>query len=120
MQGVIDQLAKIDIMNAFEIIYEVVSKIPKGKVATYGDIADAAGIPGGARAVGNAMANNSDTKRVPCHRVVQSTGYIGGYMGGRERSNLKVKKLIAEGIDINRKTGKIRNLSKFRYVSFKA
>jgi len=106
-------------MSAFEKFYEVVSKIPKGKVATYGDVAEAAGIPGGARAVGNAMANNQDTKRVPCHRVVQSSGYIGGYMGGRERSNIKVTKLRAEGIDIDPETGKIRNLKKVRYTKFK-
>src|SRR5579864_1027919 len=84
-------------------VYKIVSKIPKGKVATYGDVAEAAGVPGGARAVGNAMANNDDTKRVPCHRVVQSTGYVGGYMGERhQKSNVKARKLMAEGIEINR------------------
>jgi len=101
-------------MIAFEKFYKVVSKIPKGKVATYQDVAIAAGIRFGARAVGNAMACNQDTKRVPCHRVVKSNGYVGGYMGNRKKSEVKAKKLRAEGIDVDIATGKIKNFQKFR------
>lgn len=100
---------------SFQKFYRVVSKIPRGKVATYQDVAKAAGIPGAARAVGNAMACNPDTKTVPCHRVVKSTGHVGGYMGDRKRSNLKAKKLLSEGIQINRTTGKINNFEKTKH-----
>lgn len=99
---------------SFEKFYRIVSKIPKGKVATYQDVAKAAGIPGGARAVGNAMACNPDTKRVPCHRVVKSTGVVGGYMGDLKQSKVKAKKLIAEGVQVDPRTGKILNFQKAR------
>lgn len=101
-------------MKSFEKFYQVVSKVPRGKVITYQDVAEAAGIPGGARAVGNAMACNQDTKRVPCHRVVKSTGHVGGYMGDHEKSGLKVRRLIAEGVDIDPNTGKIKHFEKVR------
>lgn len=101
-------------MSAFEKFYNVVSKIPKGKVATYQDVAKAAGVRFGARAVGNAMACNQDTKRVPCHRVVKSTGHVGGYMGNHKKSKVKAHKLIAEGIDVDPSSGKIRNFKRYR------
>lgn len=101
-------------MHAFEKFYKVVSKIPKGKVSTYQDVAKAAGIPGGARAVGNAMACNEDTQRVPCHRVVKSTGHVGGYQGNRKLSKMKAGKLRHEGVDVNLQTGKIRNFKAYR------
>jgi O-6-methylguanine DNA methyltransferase len=62
-----------------ERVYAVVAKIPRGKVLTYGDVARRAGYPGAARAVGNALSKNRDTKAVPCHRVVRSDGVPGGY-----------------------------------------
>jgi O-6-methylguanine DNA methyltransferase len=61
-----------------------VSQIPVGYVASYGGVAEAAG--GGARAVGNVMANNQFAPIVPCHRVVTSSLGLGGYGGG-----LKIK-----------------------------
>jgi methylated-DNA-[protein]-cysteine S-methyltransferase len=68
-------------------VYAVVSKIPKGKVMTYGEVAKAAGKPGAARAVGMFMANNYNPK-VPCHRVVRSDGKIGNYnRGGQDRKS---------------------------------
>lgn len=63
-------------------VYGVVAKIPKGKVATYGQVARLAGRPGAARAVGACMRTNKDTEKVPCHRVVGATGKLIGYAYG--------------------------------------
>ena len=62
---------------------EVVRRIPVGKVATYGDVAEAAGRPGAARAVGNIM-RTAGGPDVPCHRVVAAAGKLGGYGGNLE------------------------------------
>ena len=60
--------------NAFKKIYEQVMKIPKGKVATYGQIALFAGNSRWARVVGYALHSNPDQKNIPCHRVVNRFG----------------------------------------------
>lgn len=78
-------------------VYGIVSSIPKGKVATYGQVARLAGSVGASRAVGNIMRNNKDTKAVPCHRVVGSTGALTGYAYGNGIIT-KRKKLEAEGV----------------------
>jgi O-6-methylguanine DNA methyltransferase len=64
-------------------IYLQVQAIPRGETATYGQIAECAGRPGAARAVGRAMAANPFAVLVPCHRVVAKKG-LGGYAWGRE------------------------------------
>ena len=64
-------------------VVAVVKKIPKGKMLSYGQVAMAAGRPKAARAVGTIMAGNQD-KTVPCHRVILSSGKIGGYNGLRD------------------------------------
>ncbi|HEY1252058.1 MAG TPA: MGMT family protein [Thermoanaerobaculia bacterium] len=58
----------------FQSIYDVIRRIPRGRVATYGQIARLAGIPGHARLVGFAMAALPDGTRVPWHRVVNASG----------------------------------------------
>ena len=63
-------------------IYEVVADIPAGRTMTYADVADAAGRPHAARAVGAAMARNPYAPVIPCHRVVGSDGGLRGYGGG--------------------------------------
>jgi methylated-DNA-[protein]-cysteine S-methyltransferase len=73
-----------------------VASIPKGKVATYRDIAIAVGAPGAARAVGGVMRTNKDTKAVPCHRVVASDGGLAGYAFGGLSAKQKI--LISEGV----------------------
>lgn len=75
----------------------VVASIPKGKVATYGQVAKLAGSPGAARAVGSIMRTNKDTQSVPCHRVVGSTGTLTGYAYGNGVSTKK-KLLSTEGV----------------------
>jgi len=59
-------------------------RIPRGWVSTYGGIAKYLGKPGGARAVGGALAHNPFPIIVPCHRAVRSDGQLGGFQGGQE------------------------------------
>lgn len=61
-----------------ERVQQAVRSIPKGETRTYGEVAQAAGYPRAARAVGMIMANNDDTT-VPCHRVIRADGKLGGY-----------------------------------------
>ncbi len=75
-----------------ERVYEIVSRIPMGKTMTYKQVAEAAGKPKAARAVGNILNKNRDTKRVPCHRVVRSDGDPGGYARGRGKKVELLKK----------------------------
>ena len=84
-------------MNFSERCYEVLKRVPCGKVTTYGDLAKEIGSPRAARAVGNAMNKNPYAPRVPCHRVVKSTGEVGGFASGSEN---KVKMLKAEGVEV--------------------
>lgn len=63
-------------MNTFEKIYEVVKSIPKGKVATYGQVALLAGNPRLARVVGYALHVNPEPGTIPCHRVVNREGKV--------------------------------------------
>ena len=74
-------------------IYAIVRSIPRGETLTYGEVANLAGLPGGARAVGRAMASNPFAIIVPCHRVVARSG-LGGYRWGRD---IKEKLLGMEG-----------------------
>ncbi|MBR1534302.1 MAG: MGMT family protein [Ruminococcus sp.] len=60
--------------NSFELIYDVVKKIPYGKVATYGQVAALAGNPRWSRVVGYALHVNPDPKGIPCFRVVNRFG----------------------------------------------
>ena len=61
-------------MNTFEKIYQTVKRIPRGKVATYGQIALLSGNPRWARVVGYALHVNPDQNTIPCHRVVTRDG----------------------------------------------
>ncbi len=63
-------------MTTYERIYEVVKQIPKGKVATYGQIALLAGNPRWARVVGYALHQNPAPGVIPCHRVVNREGRV--------------------------------------------
>jgi len=83
--------------NFTNTVRAVVASIPKGKVATYGQVATLAGKPGASRAVGMIMSNNKDTKAVPCHRVVGSTGALTGYAYGDGKITKK-KMLEKEGV----------------------
>lgn len=84
-----------------EKVYTITSEIPKGKVATYGQIAKLAGNKNAARAVGMFMKINPHAPRVPCHRVVASDGSLTGYSGGNGIPT-KRKMLVAEGVVFNK------------------
>ena len=79
-----------------ERCYEILKKVPKGKVTTYKELARAINSKA-YRAVGNAMNKNPHAPEVPCHRAISSNGYIGGFSSG---SKNKIKMLRAEGIKI--------------------
>jgi methylated-DNA-[protein]-cysteine S-methyltransferase len=67
------------------------AQIPYGKVSSYREMAAAAGSPRGARAAGNALGSNPIPIVVPCHRVLHSSGGLGGYGGGLDNKLLLLK-----------------------------
>lgn len=66
-------------------VWETVLKIPMGQLSTYGNIAGQMGNSNASRAVGTAIGSNPVAFIIPCHRVIQSSGNIGGYMWGNTR-----------------------------------
>jgi O-6-methylguanine DNA methyltransferase len=76
-----------------------VRAIPYGSTKSYGAIAESLGYHGGARAVGQAVGRNPLPLIIPCHRVIQGNGYLGGFSMGLE---LKEKLLYLEGIRFDR------------------
>ncbi|MEM0154951.1 MAG: MGMT family protein [Methanothrix sp.] len=77
--------------TSFQIkVLEETSKIPKGQVRTYKDIAKAAGSPKAYRAVGTVLKNNPFPITIPCHRVIKSSGELGMYSGksGKRKEEL--------------------------------
>ncbi len=92
-----DGFGRIYYMTFAQKVFQVVSKIPHGKVMTYAAVAKAAGRPRAYRAVGNVLNKNPRPIEIPCHRVVKSDGKVGGYVGGIYK---KVRLLQQEGIPI--------------------
>lgn len=92
-------------------IYEAVKKIPKGCVATYAQVAEAAGDKKMARAVGNALHKNPDPSSIPCHRVVNAKGELAGnYAFGGAWKQAEI--LESEGVEVI--DGRV-DLEKFRW-----
>jgi len=83
----------VAVKNFTEVVYGIVRRIPKGSVLTYQEVARRAGRPLAARAVGNILNKNKNMS-IPCHRVIMSSGKIGGYNGIRGE---KAELLKAEG-----------------------
>ena len=84
-------------MNTFEKIYEQVKKIPRGKVATYGQIALMAGNPRWSQIVGYALHVNPEPGVIPCHRVVRKDGRVAkSFAFGGE--NVQRDMLLNEGV----------------------
>ena len=74
-------------------VYDLLLKIPAGKVSTYGDLAKAPGNPLASRQVGRILGRNPNPIKVPCHRVVMSDGKVGGIsMAATGRKNYSKKK----------------------------
>ena len=84
--------------SAFERIYKVVEKIPRGKVCTYGQVARMAGSPRWARVVGYALHANPRPGVIPCHRVVNHAGRLAP--GWAEQRDL----LEREGVSLKDET----------------
>ena len=72
-------------------VWKYLLKIPKGTVKTYKEVAIAIKSPYSARAVGNAVAKNPYAPKIPCHRVINSDGSLGGYSG---KGGVKTKKKL--------------------------
>jgi methylated-DNA-[protein]-cysteine S-methyltransferase len=86
-------------------VLTAVAGIPRGRTASYGDIARRIGAPRAARAVGGAVGRNPIALLIPCHRVIASDGSIGGYGGDdwgsrEERLDIKLELLRLEGVKI--------------------
>lgn len=88
-------------------VYEKLLKVPKGKVTTYAELAKAVGLKNGQRTIGRMMNKNPFPVIVPCHRVILSSGKIGGYAWGEK---IKTNMLSKEGVKI--KKGKILDKDK--------
>jgi len=89
-------VADLNLCSAFqESVLRAEHSIPRGSISTYKLIAAYLGKPNGARAVGNALANNPFPLIVPCHRAIRSDRHLGGYQGGLEMKRALLEK---EGI----------------------
>lgn len=86
-----------------------VGRIPRGQVATYGDIARIAGRPRAARAVGRLMSS-ATIPGLPYHRVIGAGGALGGYGSGHE---FKAAMLVADGVTVRR--GRVADFSNIRW-----
>ena len=84
-------------MNLEQKIYKKLLEVPKGQITTYGDLAKAVGLKNGQRLIGKIMNKNPYPVLVPCHRVVMSTGKLGGYAYGK---HVKIKILSDERVKI--------------------
>ncbi len=105
MRGKNNQVFGKKIPKFYLRVYDVVKRIPKGRVSTYKLVARALHSKA-YRAVGNAL-NKNPFKFVPCHRVVKSDGSIGGFARG---TNEKERLLKEEGVEII--NNKIKNFEK--------
>jgi methylated-DNA-[protein]-cysteine S-methyltransferase len=84
-------------MKSFsESCYDLLRRVPRGRVTTYGEIARALNSKS-FRAVGNAMNKNPYAPEVPCHRVVYGDGRVGGFASGVRK---KIKMLESEGVKV--------------------
>src|SRR5918995_5139510 len=92
-----------------EDVYELLRKIPAGKVTTYGDLAKALGNPSASRIVGRILGENPNPIKVPCHRVVMSNGRVGGYAYGTAK-----KRQLLENEGVSFTNGMVQNFRNVR------
>ena len=80
-------------------VWKYLSKIPRGRVKTYSQVAKAIGKPLAVRAIANAIGKNPFPPQIPCHRVIRSDGSLGGYSS---KGGIKTKKFLLskEGIKL--------------------
>jgi len=98
-------------MGFDEEVWAIIERIPNGRVTTYKIIAEKLGTRA-YRAVGNACRRNPHAPKIPCHRVINSDGRVGGYMGKTSGAQVekKIRLLRGEGIEI--KGDRVVNLEK--------
>jgi len=96
-------------MNFDQRVHKILLKIPKGKVTTYKEIAEALGTKA-YRAVGSALNRNKHPEMYPCYKVVNSDGRVGGFALG---TNDKIRRLQKDGIEVV--SGKIKDFNKKIY-----
>ena len=101
-------------MTRYELIWSWVKKIPRGRVATYGQIAELAGLEGHARQIGYALHNLPDENKIPWHRVVNAKGEISPRSVG-DSHELQRLLLEAEGVELDLR-GRI-DLKRFRWTT---
>ena len=94
-------------MSTYERFYEVVRRVPPGRVTTYGTVAHQAGLPGRARQVGYAMAALPDGNDVPWHRVINARGEVSRRSGGTAFENIQRVLLESEGVHFDAR-GRVR------------
>ena len=97
-----------------ERVYEICRKIPKGRVSTYKEIAEALGIKA-YRAVGRALRDNPYAPEVPCYRVLNSRGELYGFQGKKTKIALDNKKRLLEQEGIEFKGNSVVNFKKVFY-----
>ncbi|MFA6814209.1 MAG: MGMT family protein [Candidatus Pacebacteria bacterium] len=92
-------------------VYDLLLKVPEGKVTTYKVLAEMLGTKA-YRAVGQVLKRNPDAPKVPCHRVVNSDGRLGGFMGERDGEAIekKINLLRKEGVVV--KDGQVMRFEK--------
>lgn len=101
-------------MNSFGKVFQIVAKIPEGKVTTYGAISKVVGID--PRVVGFALHANKEPERTPCHRVINSKGMVSsGYAFGGPDAQKKM--LQKEGVKFDKRSGAV-DLNKFGFFLF--
>lgn len=87
-------------------VYQVILRIPLGQVRSYKWVAARAGCPGGARAVGQILKHNPYPLIIPCHRVINANGGLGGYGPGKKAKQelLRIEKEIKKAILTTKKS----------------
>jgi methylated-DNA-protein-cysteine methyltransferase related protein len=104
--------AESDEPSIAEQVWQVIALIPRGRVATYGQVAQLAGLPGGARRVGHLLSHLPPGSKIPWHRVINASGGISlpEHSGGFARQQRLLKK---EGVAFNA-SGRV-SLRRFRW-----
>lgn len=98
-------VSRLEQNMVFQRFYALVDSIPKGRLATYGQIAKEAGLPRHARHVGHALRALPNGTKLPWHRVLSASGQVALRPG--DSANVQIKRLRSEGIEISAK-GRVR------------
>ena len=98
-------------------VYDLLERIPKGKVVTYAAMAYALDC-GSAQAIGQALKRNPNAPQVPCHRVIRTDHTLGGYAGKTAGAKLRKKRelLRGEGVEFD-KDGKLEDIRRMGHFN---